>query len=87
MKLEDVNGEAVLATIREMQPTFHTKDLSEHPIMRDHHRSVINDYYYHARVGSYLSRLANAGKAVSLVSLSKGSPRGALWRKLVGQDR
>jgi len=82
MRLTDISELTVRDTIGRMPKEFRTKDVSEHPLMRQGHRQFEREASYHALVGKFLRRLSlGLTPPIRYLSDGGGHPRGALWAR------
>lgn len=66
----------VQAVLRQLDPTFYTKDLSNHPAMLAAHPELVDHSHYHSFVGSWLS-----SECDDVAQIDGGNKkRGARWR-------
>ena len=81
MSRNDVDLPSLHGAVEGMPETFHTKDVSWLPPIRQANASLVGLRNYHAFVGGALSD--NRGY-LGIELLSTGHSRGALWRRLSG---
>lgn len=79
--IDSIRKSVVLKVIGLQGNDFYTKDISEHPMMRDAHSGLIKHSHYHALVGGYLKRkLTDTSGKPLLIELRSGGNRGSLWQ-------
>lgn len=80
MRLTDIDRQIALNAISQLPSRFRTTDVSQHPLVREHHEHLRNERNYNAVFGSFLSRLAQGSKP-PIKYLSPGSGD-AWWTRL-----
>lgn len=81
MRVGDIDNEVIHDVVARLPSPFHTRDVSEHPLMLRTHGAASAERSYHATVGKALKRLQGPHGAPALVELQKGTSRGSRWQK------
>ena len=76
--LANLDGEAISAAVRDFAQEFQTKDVSEHPDVLAAHGDAVKARNYHAMVGTFVARNAQALGVRSAGKSSNG--RGERWQ-------
>lgn len=79
MSKQQIEKHTVQETLRQLDETFYTKDLSNHPLMLAAHPELKNHSHYHAFVGKFLSTECDDVKQID----GGHKKHGARWRNLL----